>query len=546
MNNYLLSFSTRRTVASLLFSGILLLGFNQTSYAQIPDGNLENVDPFVNWPSQFETDFTLKPQTNLSSSGQYRWINNMQTFYSSTAQQGRFDHTTMVSDGMMLVYDGFDDASNEPHLVWSYESNLSSGLSYEFSFFGRNRFDNPTFTSFGLTTNTPVHLQLQVNGVVVDDFFILGQNLWQDFNASFLGQGNTKIELFQMNDMEHSRDFALDDFSLVGCELNCTKPDPKLSTNGSNSYHITACSGQDVYVKATSNTNCDEVNHFFGIRNLNSGAENNTWLTAAEAQQILGGTLNLNTFASSSHTNNWTGSSTFTLQPGNCYEIKYVAQTDCFVWLAVVQEVCILEEEVCNCSIESSFTRESNDGEQFFSPNSTNGGNANVVITQYSMDFGDGSPVEWSSNSTSFSHNYGPGAFVACLTTYGINRITGECCTDTYCETVLIFVVVGGEFRLAPGNNGQQQNAFGDEVKLIPNPTDGNTKLVLILGEEVANAEIKLIDQAGRTVRMLIESSLLPSGTNSIDINGEDLAPGIYFIEVNLDGKSDTRKMLVH
>ena len=77
----------------------------------------------------------------------------------------------------------------------------------------------------------------------------------------------------------------------------------------------------------------------------------------------------------------------------------------------------------------------------------------------------------------------------------------------------------------------------------IPNPTKGNTKLSYYLPNNTPNAQILISDSKGVRIKTI---SNLQIGTNSININANELSAGTYLCTLVVSGKIiNTKKMLI-
>ncbi|MCB0723337.1 MAG: T9SS type A sorting domain-containing protein [Ignavibacteriae bacterium] len=78
-----------------------------------------------------------------------------------------------------------------------------------------------------------------------------------------------------------------------------------------------------------------------------------------------------------------------------------------------------------------------------------------------------------------------------------------------------------------------------------PNPFNPTTNISFSIPQP-GNISLKVYDLAGREIISLINNELLNSGTYSKSFNGENLASGVYFYSLQINGKvSMTRKMLL-
>jgi hypothetical protein len=96
------------------------------------------------------------------------------------------------------------------------------------------------------------------------------------------------------------------------------------------------------------------------------------------------------------------------------------------------------------------------------------------------------------------------------------------------------------------GSTGIQQNkALG--IKLfqnVPNPTNG-TSLIAYQLAKGGNVSMNITDIAGRTVKSFDEG-MMDAGKHYITIDSKDIAQGIYFYTLNVDGVILTNKMVVN
>jgi len=82
----------------------------------------------------------------------------------------------------------------------------------------------------------------------------------------------------------------------------------------------------------------------------------------------------------------------------------------------------------------------------------------------------------------------------------------------------------------------RSENVFS----VYPNPFSGTTSLELTL-ERTCNVKVSMIDVSGRKV-MSRSLGILSQGSHNISIDGSELQQGLYFINVELNGKSFQKK----
>jgi len=88
---------------------------------------------------------------------------------------------------------------------------------------------------------------------------------------------------------------------------------------------------------------------------------------------------------------------------------------------------------------------------------------------------------------------------------------------------------------------GEEWNAGLSSV--YPNPSSDNARIAFAT-EESGKVDIRIYNPLGQEVKRIIDE-LLPAGKHSREIPVSDLSAGIYFIRMDSDGKTYTRKMQV-
>lgn len=157
--------------------------------------------------------------------------------------------------------------------------------------------------------------------------------------------------------------------------------------------------------------------------------------------------------------------------------------------------------------------------------------------TTYLWDFGDGS----TSTLQYPVHTYPAAtAYYLCLT---VSDASG--CTDTHCDT------------LNPGHGGGQisvtvlpavtgiQEAQNQNISLenFPNPFIGSTSISYSLSQD-ASVELSVYDLLGNRTA-IIESARRSSGSYNATWNAENIAPGMYLLQMKVDNKLITRKIII-
>lgn len=83
-------------------------------------------------------------------------------------------------------------------------------------------------------------------------------------------------------------------------------------------------------------------------------------------------------------------------------------------------------------------------------------------------------------------------------------------------------------------------------VKVFPNPVAD--EFVLSYGlTQAAHVQIELYNIAGTRVTTLLSEDAEQTGkyTHGIDITGYHLAPGVYFVNFNISGRTATQKLVI-
>jgi PKD repeat protein len=82
-----------------------------------------------------------------------------------------------------------------------------------------------------------------------------------------------------------------------------------------------------------------------------------------------------------------------------------------------------------------------------------------------------------------------------------------------------------------------------DAFKLYPNPSNDNTNLLINISDN-SETNIFITDMIGKVVNH-VQRGILTQGEHNFNINVSDLSKGVYFVNVNVDGKVSTKKLIV-
>lgn len=144
----------------------------------------------------------------------------------------------------------------------------------------------------------------------------------------------------------------------------------------------------------------------------------------------------------------------------------------------------------------------------------------------YFWDFGDGNY----SNQANPSNVYAfPGLYMVCLTAYDSSQ--------NFCDSTCYFLQVNP-------NTGLNENKTNiTAVSLSPNPSDAAATVAFSMAEP-GNALISVFDLTGREISSPF-SMQLSSGKQQTVINTQEYAPGIYIVQVTVNGQSVKSRLVV-
>jgi PKD repeat protein len=142
---------------------------------------------------------------------------------------------------------------------------------------------------------------------------------------------------------------------------------------------------------------------------------------------------------------------------------------------------------------------------------------ASTAANTWLWDFGDNT----TSNQTNPTHTYSnAGNYTVSLT------INNGACTHTQTVSVPVGLSQTAKTKL--------------EIKLLPNPTDGLTQLILSRAFS-DNLEVQLTDINGKQ----IQSLQIPSGQTSLNLDLSKLSAAVYLVHIKGNNVSDVRKVIV-
>jgi PKD repeat protein len=160
-----------------------------------------------------------------------------------------------------------------------------------------------------------------------------------------------------------------------------------------------------------------------------------------------------------------------------------------------------------------------------------------TALVNYLWDFGDGS----TSTSQVPTHTYaGSGPYQICLT---VND--GNGCMDTKCDSIFDSGRASGIITI----NVQLTTGIKDEsinnasLANYPNPFVGITSISFTVNQ-TANVELSVVDLLGNKIAV-IESENKLKGNYKTDWNSENIAEGIYILQLKVGNQLSSKKIVV-
>ncbi len=163
---------------------------------------------------------------------------------------------------------------------------------------------------------------------------------------------------------------------------------------------------------------------------------------------------------------------------------------------------------------------------------------SNTTINSYLWDFGDGT----TSTLPYPSHTYANSTpLLLCLT---ITTVNG--CTSTFCDSIhpghgVNHITTINVLNPAAGIN---VNASTEEsLSNYPNPFTNNTTISYSLNHNTS-VDLFVMDLLGNKVA-IIENGTKATGTYNLNFDGSTLSSGIYILQLRLDNKILTKKLMI-
>lgn len=96
---------------------------------------------------------------------------------------------------------------------------------------------------------------------------------------------------------------------------------------------------------------------------------------------------------------------------------------------------------------------------------------------------------------------------------------------------------------IAQANPTPQPEPTPIEFIVFPNPTTGASQAGLVL-PELSTVSISIIDITGKVQGRPVRNQVLPVGRNVLNLESEPLAPGVYFVQVVVNGEKLTQRLV--
>lgn len=146
----------------------------------------------------------------------------------------------------------------------------------------------------------------------------------------------------------------------------------------------------------------------------------------------------------------------------------------------------------------------------------------------YGWDWGDATTPTASASNTA-SHTYAAaGTYTVCA--YYLD-LTDTSCNDQNCQTVTVSVV-----------GIQEANAGVNSISTSPNPFGATTTFEVNLAHS-ADVEISVYDITGKKVET-VQDGEMSAGTSKVIWKPENLADGVYFVQMVIDGNVTTKRIV--
>ena len=117
------------------------------------------------------------------------------------------------------------------------------------------------------------------------------------------------------------------------------------------------------------------------------------------------------------------------------------------------------------------------------------------------------------------------------------------CNSTNYKANTLRSDIAAIQDSLAQANPTPQPEPTPIEFIVFPNPTTGASQAGLVL-PELSTVSISIIDITGKVQGRPVRNQVLPVGRNVLNLESEPLAPGVYFVQVVVNGEKLTQRLV--
>lgn len=120
----------------------------------------------------------------------------------------------------------------------------------------------------------------------------------------------------------------------------------------------------------------------------------------------------------------------------------------------------------------------------------------------------------------------------------------------TTTDEMMLFYIqyIDGKYKIEEDSNnttGIVPIDINDQADVYPNPSQGNVTIDVELSENTV-LDVKVLDLLGKEVTQVVTSEELESGHYMYQLNKADFdGAGVYFVQINMNGKVFTRKLVI-
>lgn len=381
--------------------------------------------------------------------------------------------------GDFMVVDGRNNTS-----IWGTNVSVTAGTTYQFNYWAYpdvSQGDGPI-------------LRFRVAGstITATDLDLLTLGAWNEICVSYTATstGSVFIELFEQYPGSRTyTDYGLDDIS----------------------FRPTNCNADPCEIKGSFNFQIDRCEVMF----------NSSSITVPFGIQIVGIEWTFGDGYSSTDPN-----PTHSYDNPGVYDVCVTITTlnpetgECCT-LEICEEIRIEEQCEKPCQLDGSFKFNIDNCTGTFESNVTSATN----ILGWYWDFGDGTTGTGSSVSHTYNSNT---SYIVCLTV--IAESDKGCCTYRVCEEISIRNCDGStEGRVGGLQNNAAGNFYEGTLSIYPNPAGSSTNISYEVVENAA-INIAIFDIKGQLVKPILNTDGAKLGKSSLEVNTENLIPGIYVV----------------